>query len=453
MQRLLALSGGELEDIRQARCDEPEGPLVLLVGWKSHLKDIDEVIGDELRRGGFRVRATHWYSSDFRGSNTYKGAAAVMMFGLPRVNGDAQRLEARALARVRGEPLQSAGAEVDWTSVTRSALAAMTQAAGRARASVDPDEKPTLFVSLSPIHPHVVRELIDQGRGVDLGKVRGNDRTTMAINTLGLGWVGGLLTNAEATPGIPEDQRPSRSGLERYLRRLREEGAESVTVPFPDRRGGRAPVFYRVPHIDQPLEEALEQMGASGILEAYQQMTSKPPMKDQAPEESTRTPVPRGGLREDEAWAHLPRAGDMLTLGGDPVVLVQLRRVRGVPSAEWPATVRRFTPSGWVPEDVRFDEVGRPHAEVWAQHVGLRVRFDGVEGFIERIDGDGKVYVRMASSGRVVGVLPHLIRPEGAGPVSSSGLNESDEEELLDPFGDVGVADDISIDEEWWDEY
>lgn len=61
--------------------------------------------------------------------------------------------------------------------VTTGALAAITQAAGRARSTIDPDQKPVLFIHSGTEAPSCITELIEAGQGRDHGQLHANNRT------------------------------------------------------------------------------------------------------------------------------------------------------------------------------------------------------------------------------------------------------------------------------------
>ncbi len=404
--------GPELSAVRRER--DAEEPLALLVGWQRHLPDIDAIIGSDLRRQGFRVRLTHWYSADFRGSNAFSGAAAVLLFGLPRANGDAQRMNARALCRVRGEVLPASSSDVDWEAVQREALAAMTQAAGRARSTVDPEQRRTLFVSLAPVHPEVVAGLVARGQGAALGALHGNDQTLSRLVQAGLGWVGGLLALPERTPGLSDAHRPSRSGIQRVVKRLRALSAESVTIPLPGR--GRPVVFYRVPGTTQSIEACLRQLEAIAELVGLQRMNAE---NDLTPGGSMSICSECEGEMQaegDEVAEGLSLlTGSMVSIEGVPAVIDSIF-VDGETVAEaWPARLRRLVPAGWAEESHPLGALEPLTAAMWARWRGLPVEAGGSAGRIVGVEGE-RVLVRLKRSGLTIGVMPDRVRPRGAGP-------------------------------------
>ena len=260
----------------------------------------------------------------------------------------------------------------------------------------------------------VVEELVARGQGATLGALHGNDQTLGRLVQAGLGWVGGILALPERTPDLSAEHRPSRSGMQRVVRRLRALKVESLTIPLPGR--GRPLVFYRVPGTTQSIEDSLRQLGAATELARLQRVNAENDL------------TPGGSMSicsecEGETLAEGDEVGEpssvltgsMVSIDGVPAVIDSIF-VDGQASANlWPARLRRLTSAGWAKETRTLGELEPLTAAMWVRWRGKAVEAGGSKGRIVGVDG-GRVLVRLKRSGITVGVLPDKVRPHGAGP-------------------------------------
>ena len=172
LDRLGAEIGPELAVLERKRGLAGLKLSALIVAPKRLIKDHASALGaliGLLESRGWTVHTTHWQGTESRGSDKYNGVGLLITLGSPRINLTGWAVQERALSAFLGEPPPPDEASSDSRTRVRwqeDATAEIWQAHGRARSFTDPEERPTLHVSVAPLddQPRALSTLPDRQR-------------------------------------------------------------------------------------------------------------------------------------------------------------------------------------------------------------------------------------------------------------------------------------------------
>lgn len=206
---------------------------------------------------GFDAELQHWRSTSERGTNDYQGAALTMTFATPYMNRGAlaERRACRAWwAAKRAGRTPERLEKVKLASASLEALGSALQGHGRCRSWADLAERPYLHLSVGPEHLAMLLDVVNDGRGVHLGKLPGASLAqespagarvrasfegfSAAIEQLQLQAIGVEML---AAVDLPPGARPSSKAIARRWIRKYATGRGWRAWPFP-RPGGRTQI-------------------------------------------------------------------------------------------------------------------------------------------------------------------------------------------------------------------
>lgn len=384
---------------RQRQGAGEANPLLVVTAWRNKLDLIERILQAPLEAIGFTVRCIHWFGTDYRGSNEYAGASVLWTLGTPMQNGDQQRLLRRAVQRASDRLVPDVAEETDWTAVTTGALAAITQAAGRARSTIDSQKRPTLFVHSGAEAPACITELISAGQGTDHGQLHANNRTAAYLDAINVPFLSQAFADPALTPRIPDEHRPSKSGIGRMITTLRAAGVRPVHLQVsPTRTVAVYPLESA--GLDQ-LEHAITTVGLSLLDNSDEHdiptnAMNLPSALGDALGIVLEPDSPPGKGRREAPWS--PQVAGFAVYG-DRIV-----EIDGL--TETSACFDDGSGGVWL--HVSPTALSRPTSQLWVKYVGREVSWRGSPAVVQGAQY-GVVWLRCGS--RCIGVVPEEIDP------------------------------------------
>ena len=384
---------------RQRQEAGEDHPLLVITAWRNKIDLVERILRVPLEEIGFTVRLIHWFGTDYRGSNEYAEASVLWTLGTPMQNGDQQRLLRRTALRAGGTAIPDIAEETDWQQVTTGALAAITQAAGRARSTIDPEQRPTLFIHSGAEAPTAITELIAAGQGTDHGQLHANSRTAAALNAIGVPFLSQAFADPTLTPNIPDEHRPSKSGIGRLITTLRAVGVQPIHLQLTPTR---IVTVYPLEGtgLDQ-LEQAIKTVGLSLLDEPDEHDIPTNAIELQGGPENLpgielepEPPPGAGGL--EPAWS--PRVGGFAAYGE------RLVEVEGL--TETDACFDDGAGSLWLHAPIHT--LSHPTVRMWATQQGREVSWRGTQAVVKGAR-HGVVWLRCGQ--RCIGVAPEEVDP------------------------------------------